>query len=52
MYVCTHNVTTDTNKWRAKSTDIYKTSFGIYKQAKVHILTKCSKYAYPQYEEP
>ena len=37
VYVRTHNVTTDTNKWRAKPTDIYITRFDSYKQANVYI---------------
>ena len=39
-YVRTHNVSTDTNNWRAESTDIYITRYGDkYTHAPIHILS-------------
>ena len=36
LYVRTHKVSTDTNNWRAESTDIYKTRSDSYKQPNIY----------------
>ena len=50
MYVRNHNVTTNTNTWRTKSTDIYKTRLDSYNQVNVRTKLLIKYYTY-QYEE-